>query len=206
MLVRPVAIRRNPGFDVFNVRLLISLDKLLREKRRYQGDLSASINDGLLAVNLNTVKLVTLQGKKKQTARETQVVLLRRLIRRIKRIADARGCSINQLVNSGLMAFYSKQGRGKVGGESRASRGASMASYDKMSAAERQQLMEALASLTGLQEGPDEAFPDGTRYAYDPALKRTVEIAPSGQRYPVALVGGKLQRESEKALAEKTAR
>jgi len=48
-----VAIRRNPGFDVFNVRLLINLDKLLREKRRYQGDLSASINDALLAVNLN---------------------------------------------------------------------------------------------------------------------------------------------------------
>jgi len=105
-----------------------------------------------------------------------------------------------------LMAFYSKKGRGKVDGESRASRGASMASYDKMSAAERQQLIEALASLTGLQEGPDDAFPDGTRYAYDPALKRTVEITPSGQRYPVALVGGKLQRASEKALAQKTAR
>src|SRR6516165_933615 len=140
--LRPVAIRRNPNFAVFNVRLLVGLDKLLREKRRYQGDLSASINDALLAVNLNTVKLVTLQGKKKQTARETQVVLLRRLIRRIKRIADTRSCSINQLVNSGLLAFYSKKGRGKVGGESRASRGSSMASYDKMRANERQQLME----------------------------------------------------------------
>src|SRR5882762_5623688 len=88
ILVRPVATRRNRGFDVFNVRLLIALDKLLRKKRRYQGDLSASINDALLAVNLNTVKLVTLQGKKKQTARETQVVILRRLIRRIQRIAN----------------------------------------------------------------------------------------------------------------------
>ncbi len=89
MLVRPVAIRRKVGFDVFNVRLLIGLDKLLRAKRRYQGDLAASINDALLAVNLKTVKLVTLQGKKKQTARETQVVLLGQLIRRIKGIADA---------------------------------------------------------------------------------------------------------------------
>src|SRR5271169_1676574 len=88
--VSPVAIRRSPGFDVFNVRLLIGLDKLLREKRRYQGDLSASINDALLAVNLNTVKLVTLQGKKKQTARETQVVILRRLIQRLHRVAEAR--------------------------------------------------------------------------------------------------------------------
>jgi hypothetical protein len=206
MLVRPVAIRRNPGFDVFNVRLLISLDKLLREKRRYQGDLSASINDALLAVNLNTVKLVTLQGKKKQTAKETQVVLLRRLIRRIKRIANTRGCSINQLVNSGLLTYYSKKRRGTLGGESRPTRGASMATYDKMSAAERQQLMETLGSLTGVQEGPDEAFPDGTRYAYDPTLRKTVEITSSGERYPVALVAGKLKRESEKALAQKTAR
>jgi hypothetical protein len=111
-----VAIRRNIAFEVFNVRLLIGLDKLLREKRRYQGDLSASINDALLAVNLNTIKLVTLQGKKKQTARETQVVLLRRLVRTIKRIADARGCSINQLVNSGLLAFYSTGRKGKPQG------------------------------------------------------------------------------------------
>src|SRR5215467_11021510 len=117
--VRPVAIRRNPGFDVFNVRLLVGLDKLLREKRRYQGDLSASINDALLAVNLNTVKLVTLQGKKKQTARETQVVLLRRLIRRLHYVAEARGCSINQLVNSGLTAHYSKRRSSKIGTPSR---------------------------------------------------------------------------------------
>src|SRR5260370_15936444 len=101
----PVATRRNVDFDVFNVRLLIALDKLLRAKRRYQGDLSASINDALLAVNLKTVKLVTLQGKKKQTARETQVVLLGRLIRRIQKISGARGSSINQLVNIVLMAY-----------------------------------------------------------------------------------------------------
>src|SRR6266513_6141901 len=98
-MVRPVAIRRNVGFDVFNVRLLIGLDKLLRAKRRYQGDLSASINDALLAVNLKTVKLVALQGKKKQTAPETQVVLLGQLIRRIKRIADAQAVrSINSRI------------------------------------------------------------------------------------------------------------
>src|SRR5204862_2405546 len=175
ILVQPVAIRRNVGFHVFNVRLLIALDKLLRAKRRYQGDLSASINDALLAVNLNTIKLVTLQGKKKKTARETQVVLLRRLIRRIKRIADARGCSINQLVNSGLMAFYSKQRTGKVGSPSRPTRQSAKATYDKMSPAERQQLTEAIASIAGLREGPRDAFPDATHYEYDRDLKRTVE-------------------------------
>ncbi len=68
------------------------------------------------------MKLVTLQGKRKQTARETQVVILRRLIRRLHRIAKARDCSINQLVNSGLMAYYSKQGSSKLGGSSRPTR------------------------------------------------------------------------------------
>src|ERR1700719_4478389 len=146
----PVAIRRNIDLEVFNVRLLIALDKLLRKKRRYQGDLSASINDALLAVNLNTVKLVTLQGKKKQTARETQVVILRRLIRRIQRIADARGCSMNQLVNSGLLAYYSKGWNGKLAGSSRPTRQSTKAAYDRMSPAERRQLFEALGTLTGL--------------------------------------------------------
>ena len=81
-----------------------------------------------------------------------------------------------------------------------------MARYDEMSLTDRRNLIEGLASLSGLQEGPKKALPDGTRYEYDPILKRTVEITPSGQRYPVGLVGGKLQRESEKALAQKTAR
>ena len=201
-----MAISRNPGFDVFNVRLLIGLDKLLREKRRYQGDLSASINDALLAVNLNTVRLVSLQGKKKQTARETQVVLLRRLIRRIKRIADDRGCSINQLVNSGLAAYYSKDRAGRFGVPSRPTQQTTQATYDKMSLAERQRLVEALAGLAGLQEGPKDAFLDGTRYEYDSRLKRTFEITPSGKRFPVALVAGRFERDAANATPRKTAR
>jgi hypothetical protein len=184
---------------------LIGLDKLLRKKRRYQGDLSASINDALLAVNLNTVKLVTLQGKKKQTARETQVVILRRLIRRIQRMAEARGCSMNQLVNSGLLAYYSQGRKGQLEGPARPSRGASRATYDKMGTEERQQLMEILGSLAGMQEGPHEEFADGTHYEYDSELRTTVEVGPSGQRFPVALVAGKLQRESE-TMARRTAR
>jgi hypothetical protein len=204
MLVRPVAIRRNVGFDVFNVRLLTGLDKLLRAKRRYQGDLSASINDALLAVNLDTVKLVTLQGKKKQTARETQVVLLRRLIRKLHNVAETRRCSINQLVNSGLAAYYSKQRLTKPRLPSRPTQ--KSASYDQMSTAERQRLVEALGNLAGRQEGPRSTFPDGSRYEYDPKLKRTVEVASSGKRYPVALVAGRFQRGVADATARKTAR
>jgi hypothetical protein len=202
-VVRLVAIRRDPGFDVFNVRLLIDLDKLLRKKRRYQGDLSASINDALLAVNLNTVKLVTLQGKKKQITRETQVVILRRLIRKIQRIADARGCSMNQLVNSGLLAYYSKEGRGRLEVPSRPTRQSRKATYDRMSPEERKQLTEVIAGLAGLQEGPKATLLDGTHYEYDAEMKRTVEVDPSGRVIPVSLVAGKLQRDLEKPAASK---
>ena len=201
-----MAIRRNPNFAVFNVRLLVGLDKLLREKRRYQGDLSASINDALLAVNLNTVKLVTLQGKKKQTARETQVVLLRHLIRKLHHVAEARSCSINQLVNSGLAAYYSKETTGRIGVPSRPKRRIASAPYDKMSADERQQLVEELVGLAGLQEGPKDAFADGTRYEYDARFKTTFEITPSGKRFPVGLVAGQFQRRSGKLETHKSQR
>ena len=56
----------------------------------------------------------------------------------------------------------------------------------------------SLEGLSGVQEGPKNALPDGTRYEYDPILNRTVEVTPSGERFPVTLVDGKLQRDSEK--------
>jgi hypothetical protein len=106
--------RRSVRFGVYNVRLLSALDKLLRDKPRYLGELSTSINDALLAVDLNTVGLVTLQSRQKQTGRETQVVILNRLRKRIHEIAKKRNCSMNQLVNSGLLAYYSKTAEGKL--------------------------------------------------------------------------------------------
>jgi len=64
-----------------------------------------------------------------------------------------------------------------------------MATYDEMSPAEREKLIEALGSLSGLQEGPNGALPDGTHYEYDPGLKRTVKVTPSGERFPCGCVG-----------------
>ena len=73
-----------------------------------------------------------------------------------------------------------------------------MATYDEMSPTDRWNLFEGLASLSGFEEGPKNALPDGTRYEYDPVLKTTVEVTPSGERFPVILVDGKLTRDSEK--------
>ena len=48
-----------------------------------------------------------------------------------------------------------------------------MASYDEMNTTDRRNLFEGLASLSGFEEGPKNALPDGTRYEYDAVLKRT---------------------------------
>jgi hypothetical protein len=177
--------RRSVHFGVYNVRLLSALDKLLRDKPRYLGELSSSINDALLAVDLNTVELVTLQSRQKQTGRETQVVILRRLRKRIQQVARKRKCSMNQLVNSALLAYYSKTGKIKPKSPAKR-RGASTHSYDAMSELERRELHRMLLELSPTKSvsiAAEEA--DGTHYEYDRNLKATVKVTPDGERYPV---------------------
>src|SRR5438105_4616278 len=180
-----VAKRRSANFGVYNVRLLSTLDKLLRDKPRYIGELSTSINDALLAVDLNTVELVNLQSRQKQTGRETQVVILNRLRKRIHQVAKKRNCSMNQLVNSALLAYYSKTGEGKLKKPAKG-RGSSVHSYDTMSEGERRELHQMLAELSAMQSAPFEAEePNGSYYEYDRNLKATVKVTPDGERTPV---------------------
>jgi hypothetical protein len=149
------------------------------------GELSTSINDALLAVDLNTVELVTLQSRQKQTGRETQVVILRRLRKRIHQVAKKRNCSMNQLVNSALLVYYSKAGEGKLNRPT-TGRGSSMRSYDIMSELERRELHQMLSGLSAMQAVPiDAEQPDGTYYEYDRNLKATVKVTPDGERTPV---------------------
>jgi hypothetical protein len=179
-----VAKRRSVQFAVYNVRLLSALDKLLRDKPRYLGELSTSINDALLAVDLNTVELVKLQSRQKQTGRETQVVILRRLRKRIQQVARKRKCSMNQLVNSALLAYYSKTGKIKLKKSTKRT-GVSTHSYDTMSELERRELHRMLSELSQTQPVSGTAEePDGTHYEYDRNLKATVKVTPDGERYP----------------------
>ncbi len=182
---RIVPKRRSVHFGVHNVRLVNALDKLLRDKPRYQGELSTSINDALLAVDLNSVELVNLQSRQKQTGRETQVVILQRLRKRIHQVAKKRNCSMNQLVNSALLAYYSKTGEGKLK-KPATGRGSSMRSYDTMSESERWELHQMLGGLSAMQFVPLEAEePNGSYYEYDRNLKATVKVTPDGERTPV---------------------
>jgi hypothetical protein len=176
--------RRSVHFGVYNVRLLSALDKFLRDKPRYMGELSTSINDALLAVDLNTVELVTLQSRQKQTGRETQVVILNRLRKRIHEIAKKRNCSMNQLVNSALLAYYSKTREGKLK-KPTMGRPSSLRSYDTMSEWERRELHQLLYGLSAMQSvSIDAEEPNGTYYEYDRNLKSTVKVTPDGERTP----------------------
>src|SRR6266404_5388836 len=193
-----VAKRRSVHFGVYNVRLLSALDKLLRDKPRYLGELSTSINDALLAVELNTVELVNLQSRQKQTGRETQVVILRRLRKRIHQVAQKRKCSMNQLVNSALLAYYSKTGEGKLKRPAKG-QGVSMRSYDTMSELDRRELHQTLSGLSAMQPvSADVEAPDGTYYEYDRNLKATVKVTPDGERTPVGALEIQFERAPQK--------
>src|SRR5258708_17324010 len=149
------------------------------------GELSTSINDALIAVDLNTVELVNLESRQKQTGRETQVVIVKRLRKRIHQVANKRNCSMNRLVNSALLADYSKAGEGKLT-KPTTGRGSSMRSYDTMSELERRELHQMLSGLSAMQPVPiDAEEPDGTYYEYDRNLKATVKVTPDGERTPV---------------------
>ena len=177
--------RRNVHFGVYNVRLLSSLDKLLRDRPRYLGELSTSINDALLAINLDIVELVNLQSRQKQTGRETQVVILKRLRKRIHDVAQKRNCSMNQLVNSALLAHYSRAAGSNLKKPLK-SRAPSVQSYDAMSESERRELNQMLVELSVGQSVPFEAEePNGTYYEYDRNLKATVKVTPDGERTPI---------------------
>jgi hypothetical protein len=92
---------------------------------------------------------------------------------------------MNQLVNSALLAFYSKGRKGKLKRSTKV-RGLSMHSYDTMSEPERRELHQMLAQFSAMQFVPLEAEePNGTYYEYDRNLKATVKVTSDGERTPV---------------------
>src|SRR5229473_8232091 len=106
-------------------------------------------------------------------------------------------------LNPELSPFYSRRKELRTRDFKPDNTEACMAAYDEMSEAERRRLAEVLGSLTGLQGGPTGILPDGTHYEYDPTLKTTVEVTPSGDRYPVTLVDGRFIRDGERAVSHK---
>jgi hypothetical protein len=181
---------------VVGARLLHLVDNYLRKKQRGRGDMSSLIYEALREVDLGSVELITIQGQRRQvTARPTKIVLPPDTRDALARWAEMRDCSMNELLNSALMASLLKAGPEKSGGRQR--RGHTTM-FNAMTATERGEFFARLLALTGLEPGPDPRSTEGGYYEWDPKLEATVEIAGDGKRYLMEQVGpGEMIRSRE---------
>ena len=89
------------------IRLNEGVNEALRSLIRYRGDLTVMALEALESVDLATVALVSVDEK---MVRDTTISLPRPLHKKLKKIADDRGSSMNILVNTGLAYWLAKKG------------------------------------------------------------------------------------------------
>jgi hypothetical protein len=192
-LVDASKLKKRPNdLIVFQTRLLHKVDAMLRRKMRKHGDMSAFVRESLEDVDLHSIELVRFHGKKVlSTSKATQVVMPVSLRKKLQDVAPERGCSMNELLNSAIISWLTKDRPLRAGARSRGH----MPAYDGMNASEREQLWQSLISLTGLEPGPRSPSPEGGSYEWDSRLKSLVETVPStGRRYVVNSRAGELVR------------
>jgi hypothetical protein len=187
--------KRKLSRAVIGARLLHRVDDFLRRKQRGRGDMSKLIQEAVEAVDLSSVELIRIHGKRETpTARATQVVIPVEMRLDLERWSEKRECTMNELLNSALVAALLRGHTNRIGTES----GTSLAARGKMTASEREEFFRTLSALTGLEPGPDPRTREGNYYEYDPDLKATIEVTKQGRRFLVkAIPGGELVRVRE---------
>lgn len=185
-LVDASKLRRRPNdLVVFQTRLLHKVDEMLRRRTRRHGDMSLFVQKSLEEMDLDSVEVLRFHGKKvTSTTKATQVVMPISLRKKLQNAAPARGCSMNELLNSVVLAWLTK------GRSARGAFGTRRKTYDAMNDIERKQLWESLVSLTGLEPGPHSPSRDGGYFEWDKRAKAVVEVVPSGKRFIVDARGG----------------
>ncbi|MBL8296549.1 MAG: hypothetical protein JNN08_32190 [Bryobacterales bacterium] len=93
------------------IRLIEAVNEALRGLIRYRGDLSAMAIDALTSVDLESAGLVS---SEEQMVRDTTITLPKTLHRKIKKLAEDRGRSMNIMVNSALAHWLAKKGALKL--------------------------------------------------------------------------------------------
>jgi hypothetical protein len=189
-LVDASKLRRRPNdLVVFQTRLLHKVDEMLRRRIRRHGDLSLFVQKSLEEMDLDSVEVLRFHGKKvTSTTKATQVVMPVSLRKKLQGAAPARGCSMNELLNSAILAWLRKDRPARAGVSKR------QMAYDQMSLEERSRLWQSLVSLTGVETGPRSPSREGGYYEWDSRAKSVLEVAPSGKRYAVACRGGEVVR------------
>ncbi len=192
---KPAEKRGSPPTKI-GARFLFAVDDYLRKRQRGRGDMSNLIAEAIQSVDLASVELTRFRGKKQPTtARATQLVMPLDMRQELERWAERRLCTMNELLNSAVVATMP---RGTAGGWAHSSAG----SFDKLPPQEQEGFFADLVSQTGMEPGPDSRAHDGGYYDYDPKLREAVEVTKNGRRFVVeAIEGGELVRVREAGQA-----
>ncbi len=170
------------------VRLLHVVDAYLRKKQRGKGDMSKLIYEALTRMDLSSVPLITIHGKRQPTvAKVTQIVMPNEIRQQIEHWAENRLCSMNEMLNSALVASLPNARRDR---DRKPVALAHPTVADKMTAAQRELFFAQLLSLTGSDATPSLRSREGSYYEYDSEAGGTVEITRDGRRFLVEFAGG----------------
>ena len=95
-----------------SIRLTATIDRETRAEVNKQGELSNLITDAIFGVNLLNMEVVDLGRARDQrlkvTVKQTQISVSDDTYERVAKAAATRGCSLNSIVNSALLAFLRK--------------------------------------------------------------------------------------------------
>jgi hypothetical protein len=95
-----------------SIRLTAAINKETRAEVNKKGELSDLITDAIFGVNLLSMEVVDLYRARdhrlKVTVKQTQVSVTEDTYEKVSKAAATRGCSMNSIVNSALVAFLRK--------------------------------------------------------------------------------------------------
>jgi len=173
---------RRPSRPV-GIRLLHVVDAYLRKKQRGKGDLSKLIMQAVSRTDLRLVPLITIHGRREPTvAKVTQIVMPNEIRQLIEHWSENRRCSMNELLNSALVANLPKT-RSERDTNSVPSTHAT--ELGQMTTATREAFFAKLLSLTGNDTTPSLRSREGSYYDYDSKTGGTAEITQDGRRFLV---------------------
>jgi hypothetical protein len=93
------------------VRLLDAVNLPLRDRVRFQGELAGYICEAIASVDLASVPLVVIRDAK---AKDTTIRVTDTIFKRLRAASDARGASINVLVNTAVAHWLERTQRRTV--------------------------------------------------------------------------------------------
>ena len=170
------------------VRLLHTVNAYLRKKQRGKGDLSKLIMEAVSRTDLRLVPLITIHGRREPTvAKVTQIVMPQEIRQLIEHWSENRRCSMNELLNSALVADLPKA---RPGHDTRSVPSTHATELGQMPAARREVFFAKLLSLTGSETTPTLRSREGSYYEYDSEAAGTVEITQDARRFLVKSTGG----------------